>query len=212
MDTTASMELLSVAIATRSEIGPNKTATGIKKLKTEGSVEITEMGLLGDFVADSRVHGGPEKAIYQFPSETYETLTEALPHLTERFSSPCVGENFSSSGMTDDTVHIGDCYLIGTALIQVSQPRMPCWKLNQHIGNGHMMALLVSLKRTGWYYRVLETGQVSAGDRFILESRAENAWPVEDVWTHWLELRARKQQVAGRLDIPGLSTQWRFDW
>ncbi|MDD1781568.1 MOSC domain-containing protein [Enterovibrio sp. ZSDZ35] len=207
-----SPRLKTVCIATPSVIGPRAVSTGIVKQPIEGKIQVTEMGLEGDFQVDSRVHGGLDKAVYQFPFETYTTLAEAFPHLADRFSSPCVGENLSSSGMTDNTVYIGDCYRVGSALLQVSQPRMPCWKLNQHVGNSHVMALLVSLMKTGWYYRVLETGHVSAGDTFILEDRLQEAWTVEAIWTHWLDLRAQKKQVVGSVPVPGLSTQWRFDW
>ncbi|PKF49338.1 hypothetical protein AT251_19620 [Enterovibrio nigricans] len=101
-----SPRLKTVCIATPSVIGPRAVSTGIVKRPIEGKIQVTEMGLEGDFQVDSRVHGGLDKALYQFPFETYTTLAEALPHLAARFSSPCVGENLSSSGMTDNTVYV----------------------------------------------------------------------------------------------------------
>ncbi|MFD2176495.1 MOSC domain-containing protein [Veronia pacifica] len=204
--------LLSVRLAVPSKLGDRQVPTGIVKEATAGPVAVTEMGLAGDFQADRRLHGGPDKAIYHFAAETYDTLKQALPHLTSRFSSPCVGENFSTLGMTDDSVYIGDIYRVGSAVLQVSQPRMPCWKLNQHVGNGHMMALLIQLNQTGWYYRVIEPGDVSAGDVFEQLDRVQDDFSVADIWQHWVHLREQKKQVASPISITGLSPQWRFDW
>ncbi len=139
-------------------------------------------------------------------------LAEALPHLAEKFKQPCIGENFSSQGMQDEDVYIGDIYRVGTALLQVSQPRMPCWKLNHHIGNAHMQALLIAFNRSGWYYRVLEPGKVKAGNEFTLVERVQSEFSVEKVWVLWNELRENKQTEAPNIDIKGLSNEWTFNW
>ncbi len=206
------MELRTILLAQQSTIGQANTPTGILKLPASGKVAVNSLGLNGDFQADRRVHGGLDKAVYQYPFENYQALTEALPHLKLKFSQPCLGENFSSTGMTDDAVFIGDTYQIGSAKLQVSQPRMPCWKVNHHIGNAHMMSLLIALNRTGWYYRVVEEGAVEAGDKFELIERVQDEYSVERVWSKWVDLRENKQAKADSFEIKGLSTEWTFDW
>lgn len=206
------MYLRTVLLAQKSTIGKANTPTGIVKIPANGKVQVNNLGLEGDFQADRRVHGGLDKAVYQYPFENYATLIEALPHLKLRFSQPCLGENFSSSGMTDDTVFIGDIYQIGSAKLQVSQPRMPCWKVNHHVGNAHMMNLMIALNRTGWYYRVLEEGEVASGDSFKLIERLQSEYSVEQVWAKWVELRENKQAKTDRFEIEGLSSEWTFDW
>lgn len=206
------MQIKTISIAQSSTIGKADTPTGILKVETTDEIELGNLGLEGDFQADKRVHGGFEKAVYQYPFENYQSLSDALPHLAEKFSSPCIGENFSSLGMTDDKVFIGDIYRIGTALVQVSQPRMPCWKLNHHIGNAHVQALLIALNRSGWYYRVLETGKVQAGNQVTLEERIQSEYSVERIWILWNEFRERKLIEAPKVDIKGLSEEWTFDW
>ncbi|MEM0912892.1 MAG: MOSC domain-containing protein [Pseudomonadota bacterium] len=206
------MKLETVLLAAKSTIGQANTPTGIVKLPASGKVAVSNLGLTGDFQADSRVHGGLDKAVYQYPFENYHSLIEALPHLKLKFSQPCVGENFSSTGMEDGSVFIGDIYQIGTAKLQVSQPRMPCWKVNHHVGNAHMMSLMIALNRTGWYYRVIEEGDVEAGDSFELVERVQDEFSVESVWSKWVELRENKQARVDRFEIEGLSNEWTFDW
>lgn len=204
--------LQSICIAQPITLGKNNVPSGINKVEVTGEISVTELGLEGDFQADRRVHGGLEKAVYQFPKETYQALGEALPHLKETFSRPCLGENFSTTGMTDETVYIGDIYKVGTALLQVSQPRMPCWKVNQHIGNAHMMPLLIALEASGWYYRVLESGKVAVGNSFTLVERVQQDYSVSKVWELWGDLREKKVTFSSPIQIEGLSDEWTFQW
>lgn len=206
------MLLQSILLASASTLGKAQTPTGIVKVAVSKPVELSKTGLDGDFQVDKRVHGGLEKAVYQYPFENYEMLSSALPHLLEKFKQPCLGENFSSTGMQDDTVFIGDVYRVGSALLQVSQPRMPCWKLNQHIGNAHMQALLIALNRSGWYYRVLETGTVQAGNDISLVERIQEDYSVQNVWERWSEMRETKQTESSGIQIKGLSNEWTFNW
>ena len=138
-------------------IGPQKALSGIYKEAVEQCF-LTSTGLTGDVQVDKRVHGGPEKALYHFPVENYATLSQALPHLEQAFVSGSIGENIASEGVDDTQVHIGDVVQIGEALVQISQPRRPCWKVNHKYGNGHIAPLLMSQAISGWYYRVLHEG------------------------------------------------------
>ncbi|WP_415912088.1 MOSC domain-containing protein [Neptuniibacter sp. QD37_11] len=192
-------------------IGPDDAPSGIFKEPVDSCL-LTKTGLEGDVQVDKRVHGGPEKALYQFPSENYATLRQALPHLEDSFISGSIGENLSSESVDDTQVHIGDIVKVGDALVQVSQPRRPCWKVNHKYGNGHIAPLLMSQAISGWYYRVLEEGELRVGDSFILQERLENSVAVAEVWKVFLEkLQSRLPPEAFNTNIPGLSTEWRFE-
>ena len=201
----------SIYIGDVTKIGPEETPTGIYKSKVDGPVNVTELGIEGDIQVDRRVHGGPEKAVYHFPAENYAICQQALPHLKDAFISGSIGENISTLGIDDKTVHIGDIFRLGTALVQVSQPRRPCWKVNHKFGNGHLAALLMSQGISGWYYRVLEEGVVAAGDQWQFCERLENSVSVYDIWRMFLErLQSRMPPEALTVDVPGLSLEWKF--
>lgn len=191
-------------------LGPKATPSGIFKTAVQHGF-LSKTGLEGDVQVDRRVHGGPEKALYHFPAQNYAQLVAALPHLASEFIPGAVGENLSSSAVDDNGVHIGDILQIGQARVQVSQPRRPCWKVNHKFGNAHMAPLLMSLAISGWYYRVLDEGQVKVGDSIQLIERLEGSVAVAEVWHIFLQkLKSRMPPEAFVTDIPGLSHEWQF--
>jgi len=193
-------------------IGPSQTPTGIFKQPCTGPVLLTTEGLEGDIQVDRRVHGGAEKALYHFPAENYDLLQQALPHLHDAFIPGSIGENISTHGLSDKNVHIGDIFRLGEALVQVSQPRRPCWKVNHKYGNGHIAALLMSQAVSGWYYRVIEPAELSRDAPVTLIERLPNSIAVADVWQRFVERLQKKLPVeAINRDIPGLSDEWKFE-
>lgn len=200
-----------------STIGPANTATGIFKIPSEKTHQIGEMGLSGDIQVDKRVHGGPEKAIYHYPAEHYALLRQALPHLSEHFQPGSIGENISTQGLLDTDVHIGDTFRLGSAIVQVSQPRRPCWKVNHKYGNAHIASMIMSEAISGWYYRVLETGQLRRGDSIELIGRLNNSVSVAGIWQIFMQRfgqQAEHSTTSGNTihtKIPGLSDEWRFE-
>lgn len=195
-------------VATRATVGPKKVETGIFKISTDKPLKISDMGLEGDFQVDRRVHGGLEKAIHQFPREHYKILQEALPHLAEKLVPATIGENISAPGMNEDNVHIGDIYAIGTTLLQVSQPRRPCWKINHRYGNAHLSALIIMQGMSGWYYRVLETGVIQAGDTIRFMDRLESSAPIKKIWELFKRDKNGRHGTPELRTIPGLSKEW----
>lgn len=200
-----------------STIGPGNSPTGIFKVPSEKTHQIDEFGLNGDTQVDKRVHGGPEKAIYHYPAEHYAMLQQALPHLSERFQPGSIGENISTRGLLDTDVHIGDTFRLGSAIVQVSQPRRPCWKVNHKYGNAHIASVIMSEAISGWYYRVLENGQLRRGNSIEFLERLNNSIPVADIWQIFMQRseQQKKQATASRhsihAKIPGLSDEWRFE-
>ncbi|MFC5077126.1 6-N-hydroxylaminopurine resistance protein [Vibrio thalassae] len=187
-------------------IGPNGVATGIYKKSIDRRIMIKKLGLEGDIQVDKRVHGGLEKAIYQYPFENYKKLKEYFPQLSDNFNTPSVGENFSTVGLSENDVHIGDTFVLGETLLQVSQPRMPCWKLNHKIGNAYVSSVLINESITGWYYRVISEGSINTNDELILQERQAGSISITDLWKIWKDPLTRKD--IEKMNIPGLSNEW----
>ncbi|XID94469.1 MOSC domain-containing protein [Paenibacillaceae bacterium WGS1546] len=164
----AGFPLLSLNIGkVRSDVYKGKEArSGIRKTGVDRALRLTELGLAGDEQADLVNHGGPDKAVCVYSLDHYphweDVLKRALPN-------GAFGENFSVRGMLEDEVRIGDVFRVGTATVQISQPRQPCWKLAMRWGLNELPLLVTESGATGFYFRVLLAGQVKAGDVLRLE-------------------------------------------
>ena len=156
--------LLSVNLATERSVrhAGRDVRTGIYKEPAGGRVRLRTLGLDGDFQADPSVHGGPDKAVYVYPSEHYPYFRELLkrPDLSAGF----FGENFTTEGLLEDGVSPGDILRIGTAVVQVTTPRSPCFKLAGKAGSPAFIGQFLNSRRLGFYLSVVEEGDVGAGD------------------------------------------------
>jgi MOSC domain-containing protein YiiM len=149
--------------------------SAIAKTPVSGPVAVGTDGVAGDRQADLRVHGGPDKAVNHYPFDHYATWRAELEGRDDLLSAPgAFGANLSTTGLTEDGICIGDIWRAGSVLLQVSQTRQPCWKLNQRFRLQDMALRVQQTGRTGWYWRVLEPGTVQAGDTLSL---VERAWP-----------------------------------
>ncbi|MCS0381579.1 MOSC domain-containing protein [Vibrio diabolicus] len=138
----------------------------------------TELGFTSDEQGDPRFHGGIQKALHIYPSEHYPIWQQQLGKRTIFQSAGGFGENISSEGVTESTICLKDKIRIGSTLLEVSQGRMPCWKLNVRFDQHDMARRLQDALRTGWYFRVLEEGDIGAGDEIILCERPYPEWPL----------------------------------
>jgi MOSC domain-containing protein YiiM len=136
--------------------------TGIFKEPVTGKVFVHKLGLAGDKQADLTVHGGIHKAVYSYPFEHYEYWSRELGR--DGFPFGQFGENLTVSGLLEDDVHIGDQFRIGSAVLEVTQPRVPCFKIAVKMNLPSFPKLFTASGRTGFYHRVLEEGEISAGD------------------------------------------------
>lgn len=159
-------------------LGQDGAVSGIAKLPASGPLWLAVDGLRGDEQGDRQYHGGPEKALHHYASEHY-------PHWLARFGDAAplrgpgaFGENIATLGMTEHSVHVGDVYRIGGALVQVSQGRQPCWKLNLRFGQPDAARAVQESGLTGWYYRVLRPGWIAPGDLIELQERPLPDWPL----------------------------------
>jgi MOSC domain-containing protein YiiM len=136
--------------------------SAIFKSPIEGRVALRHHNLVGDRQADLTVHGGPWKAVYQYPAEHYAYWAEQLPGTELPFGA--FGENLTTAGLLEDSVRIGDRFRIGTTVLQVTQPRMPCFKLALRFGRPDMVKRFWLSGRSGIYFSVVEEGELGAGD------------------------------------------------
>lgn len=153
--------------------------TSIFKQAVEGPVQVTSEGLDMDTQSDRRVHGGPEKAVHQFAIENYGLLASHLPELAARLIPGAIGENLSSATLHERNVQIGDVFEVGSCLLQVAQPRTPCWKIDAKFETEGITKRVAHFGIAGWYYRVLREGQLQVGDSIRLLDRVADAPTLE---------------------------------
>ena len=137
--------------------------TAIFKEPFAGAVAIRELNLAGDQQADLTVHGGSEKAVYAYPAEHYEYWRKQLSDVS--LSWGAFGENLTTEGLWEDTLCIGDLLRVGSALLQITQPRMPCYKLELRFNRDDMIKRFLLSDRSGFYFSVIERGEAAAGSR-----------------------------------------------
>lgn len=185
-----------------------KAPSAIAKTAVSGRHEINELGFVDDEQADLRHHGGLEKAIHHYATDHYAGWIDEgeIPEGTE---PAAFGENIATFGITEKLVCIGDTLRLGTAVVQISQGRQPCWKVNAHTGNRKMAALFQKTRRTGWYYRVVEPGVAAAGDVITLLGRPQPDWSVERVTAARLTRRVSQADAATLSEMPELAEAWR---
>jgi MOSC domain-containing protein YiiM len=157
-------------------------SSAIDKKIVDGPVGIGFLGLVGDEQADPRYHGGPGKALHHYPFDHYAAWLEKAPGHPLLCAPGAFGENISTIGLLEDEVCIGDQFRLGSAVIEVSQGRQPCWKQGHRMEWSTLPAMMVRERRSGWYYRVIEEGVVEAGDMLTLLDRPLPDWNVRRVF------------------------------
>jgi len=204
----AAVRSLQVGAVAPREYEGREVPTGFFKSPVDGSVWLSRLGFEGDQQADLKHHGGPDKAALVYAWEHYAFWEEILgKHPGQAF----LGENLTVEGLTEETACIGDVYRVGEALVQVSQPRVPCYKVNIRSGRPDMLKRVVDSLRTGFYLRVLEEGNVTPRDTVTLVRRPEGAPTV--AWANRIRHRERHNQEALRqlLAAEGLAEAWHRD-
>jgi MOSC domain-containing protein YiiM len=156
--------------------------SAIAKHPLAGPVAVTPTGLAGDEQADLVHHGGLEKAVHHYPYDHYAAWRAEIGDHPLLGAPGGFGENLSSQGLLETQVCIGDTFRLGTALVQVSQGRQPCWKIGHRFGLPALTARVIEKRRPGWYYRVLEPGMLAAGDAMTLVDRVLPQWSVARVF------------------------------
>ena len=187
-----------------------ETRSGIRKRPIQGSIRLNRNGLVDDEQGDRVRHGGPEKALHHYPADHYQFWRIECPGAATLLGKPgAFGENISSRGITEEEVCVGEVFLIGTAVIQVSQGRQPCWRLNERFGMSGIAPRVQESGRSGWYYRILEEGDIEAGDVALLLERPEGDWTIRRLW-EVMYRDAMDLEVLGKMaGLETLSQSWR---
>lgn len=202
--------ILSLLTGPVAPLGDGGTTSAIAKGPVAGPVAVGRLGLAGDAQADRRFHGGPEKAVHHYALDhaaAWRAELSGLPDLLERPGA--FGENVSTSGLTEAEICVGDLWRAGSALLQVSQARQPCFKLNLRFGVPDMARRVQASGRTGWYYRVIETGTVAAGDSLDLVERPHPDWPLSRLLHHFYVDRLDAAALRAIAALEPLSESWR---
>ena len=172
---------------------------------------LREKNIDGDGQGDLRVHGGTYKAIYGYPVEHYTYWQEQLSRSNLSYGQ--FGENLTVEGMLEDAVHIGDVFQIGTAVkLQITQPRVPCFKLAYKMGLPEFPKQFLESRRVGFYFRVLEEGEIAAGDAVrCIEVASEPMSVTEIVNLRYFDTD-NHQKIAQARKLPALSPSWKRDF
>lgn len=202
------MQLISVNVSLPKEIhykGESVT-TGIFKEPVPGRVMLHELNLDGDGQADLTVHGGVHQAVYVYPFEHYDYWKQKLDRQDLPYGQ--FGENFTVAGMLEDQVHIGDLFRVGGAVVQVTQPRVPCYKLAIKMNLPKFPKLFMASARTGFYLRVLQEGEVGAGDAIERTEIASEKMTVQEIFYLAFRDHDDREALKRALRVRGLSPGW----
>ena len=179
------IKLLSIQVGRPRKVNWRRriVTTGIYKDQVEGRIKLGRSNLEGDEQADLRVHGGWDKAVYVYPSEHYAFWRTELPGMHLPYGT--FGENFTTEGVDERSVRIGDRFRIGGAVVEITQPRVPCYKLGVRFGRPDMPQRFHASGRCGFYLAVLEEGEVGAGDVWERIGRDPNAMSVIESYSSY---------------------------
>ena len=202
------MKLLSVNVSLPKTVAlAGRTyATGIDKQAVEGPVRLARLNLAGDGQGDRKNHGGQYQAVYCYPHEHYAWWANQLGRGDFQFGQ--FGENFTTLGLLEDEVCIGDVFCVGAAVIQITQPRVPCYKLANKLGIAGFDRAFLRANRSGFYVQVLEEGMVQAGDSIALVRKDPVGMSVAEV-NAALYLDKQPRQAERALQIEALSPGWK---
>jgi MOSC domain-containing protein YiiM len=208
------MRIESIQVGKPKTIAPNWT-TSIYKTPVDGDIFLSKYNLAGDKQADLTVHGGLDKAINVYPIEHYAYWNQrARFPLRKRINltlpnNGAFGENFTVSGLLENDVCIGDIFQVGTCIIEVSQPRQPCWKLARKFNQAKLPFWVQQTGRTGWYFRILQEGNVRKMDIFKLSQRNNPSWNLARANRLMHTPGQQREDIASILECQQLSSSWK---
>ena len=183
--------------------------TAIFKEPVDGPVAINKLNLAGDQQSDITVHGGPDKAVYAYPAEHYEYWRRELPEVS--FSWGKFGENLTTEGVGEDTLCIGDRLRVGSAILMVTQPRLPCYKLALRFHLDDLIKRFLTSRRSGFYFSVVEEGEVRLGSDVEVLSRDPHRVTVADIGRLYLGQARDPDLLQRAMNVPALPVNWKTE-
>jgi MOSC domain-containing protein YiiM len=181
--------------------------TGIFKEPISGPVQLRALNLDGDRQADLTVHGGPHKAVYAYPSEHYPYWRGELPGMDLPWAM--FGENFTTEGLAEDDLHIGDRFQIGSSIVMVRQPRIPCYKLAAKFQRDDILERFLLSGRSGFYFSVEKEGSVADGDTFELLNRDQDAITISEMNRLFVREKYNQDLLHKAVQTAALPESWR---
>ena len=200
------MKIIGLYSGKLSNIGEKRSPTGIYKKSVE-QVSVDVLGIIGDIQADKRFHGGAEKALHQYALSSYEKIIKRYPLLHQQAKPGMIGENLSATDMNEHNVCIGDIYKVGSAILQVSSPRIPCWKIDAKFKQPDLHQFISQHRLNGWYYRVVQAGDITLNDKLILQQRPNTDFTV-DTMLKVINGEAEAQVIGLAANAIGLDPDW----
>ena len=203
------MKLISVNVGLPRDVNwqGKVVRTSIWKNPVAGPIRVSKLNLEGDQQSDLSVHGGADKAVYVYPSEHYSYWRNALADIELPWGA--FGENFTTEGILEDHVRIGDRLQIGSAEFVVTQPRMPCFKLGIRFNRLDMVKRFLKSKRTGFYFAVLREGEVGAGDAIHFKDRQEGGLTIADIVNLYTADSENQELLRRATELPALPDGWK---
>jgi len=181
--------------------------TGIFKEPVDGPVAISKLNLVADKQADLTVHGGSEKAVYAYPAEHYEYWRNKLPQVS--FSWGKFGENLTTEGLLENTLCVGDRLRFGSTVLMATQPRMPCYKLDLRFDRDDMIKRFLTSGRSGFYFSVIEPGEVTVGSKVEILSRDPHRVTVVDIVRLYLGQTRDPELLLRATNVSALPDDWK---
>ena len=203
------MKLLSVNVGLPREVqsGRTRVLTSIFKSPVDGRVAVVGDNLAGDQQSDLSVHGGPDKAIYAYPSEHYGFWRDQLPDVELTWGA--FGENLTTEGLSEATVHVGDHLRIGSVELVVTQPRSPCFKLGIRFDRADMVKRFLASRRSGFYFGVVQEGELGAGNAIEVLSRDADAVSIRELVGMYVGEPTTIDRLRVAARNPALPEGWR---
>jgi MOSC domain-containing protein YiiM len=206
------MKILSLNIGLPREVSwhGQGVTTGIFKAPTSARIRLRKLNLDGDRQADLTVHGGEHKAVYCYPVEHYAYWKKKLPD--RDLPSGAFGENFTTEGLLEDDVHLGDRFAINDAEVIVTQPRLPCYKLGIRFQADDMVKKFLASRRTGFYVAVTREGEVAAGDEIVAAARNTSGVSIAEFLRLFLAKQFTPADAAAihqLFELPSVPDDWK---
>ena len=204
------MKVISVNVGLPREItvGGKSVRTSIWKYPVQGRVRVSTLNLDGDQQSDLSVHGGVDKAVYLYPGEHYSYWRTQLPDVDLPLGA--FAENFTTEGILEDEIRIGDRIRVGSAEFMVTQPRMPCYKLGIRFDRRDMVKRFLESKRTGFYLAVLREGEVESGDAIEFTEKQESGVTITDIVSLYSTDSQNQELLRRATELPALPQSWKY--
>ncbi|MGE5661269.1 MAG: MOSC domain-containing protein [Ignavibacteriales bacterium] len=202
-------KILSVNVSLPKEVDyeGQRVVTSIFKKPIEGHIMLRTLNLDGDKQADLTVHGGPDKAVYSYPIEHYEFWRKVYPNM--EISNGMFGENFTTEGLMEYEVNVGDIFKIGSSKVIATQPRMPCYKLGVKFGRMDVLKKFLASGRPGIYFKVLEEGEVGVGDQIVQIKKDPNRIGISDIVRLYTSDRENIKMMKLAVKVKALPEGWK---